>query len=80
MEYGTPNKLAWENVKNEMDDLSIEESFFSVKDGQRRVQDTQHARLEAWNLGRNWDSNRRARYWNCLDNDFILGEQEETKV
>jgi hypothetical protein len=29
MEYGTPNELAWQNVKNEMNDFTIEESFFS---------------------------------------------------
>jgi hypothetical protein len=29
MEHISPNKLAWGNVKNEMNDFTIEESFFS---------------------------------------------------
>jgi hypothetical protein len=31
-------------------------------------------------LDRNWDSDRRARYWNCLSKHFVLGGHEITKA
>jgi hypothetical protein len=31
-------------------------------------------------LDRNWVSDGRTRYWNCLSEDFVLGGQGEIKV
>jgi hypothetical protein len=52
----------------------------SVIDGQRRDQGTQRARLEGRDLDRTCDLDQRARYWNCLSEDLVLGGQEETNV